>query len=78
MVIDGKEHPIAFLARYLTRIELKYGTLSTLISIVAWGFRKLCQCSTYAVEARVVFSNSSGYISSSGAGIKQVVKGIHC
>ena len=38
---DDIEHLIAFSAKHLTRIELKYGFLTTLVSLVAWAVRKL-------------------------------------
>ena len=36
---DKRERPIAFVARYLTKTEVKYGTLTTLVSVAAWVIR---------------------------------------
>ena len=42
------------MARYLTKIELKYGILVILVSIAAWEISKLRYYTTFAVEVRVV------------------------
>ena len=47
---DKGECPIAFVARYLTKMELKYGTLTTLVSVAAWAIRKLHHYTTFSRE----------------------------
>ena len=49
-----KEHPIAFLARYLTKIELKYSILTILVSVTAWVIRKQCYYTIFAVEVCII------------------------
>ena len=34
--LDKEEHPIGFVARYLKKTELKYGILTTLVSVTGW------------------------------------------
>ena len=51
---DKGECPIAFVARYLTKTELKYGTLTTLVSVAAWAIRRLCRYTTFAKEVHVI------------------------
>ena len=48
---NKKEHPIA---RYLTKTQLKYGMLTTQISVSAWEVWKLLYYTTFAVEVRVI------------------------
>ena len=52
--LDKGECPIAFVARYLMKMELKYGTLTTLVSISAWAIRKLRHYTTFAREVHII------------------------
>ncbi len=36
----GEERPVAFLSRYLTATEQKWGELEQVVSLVSWGLRK--------------------------------------
>ena len=56
---DRKKHPLAFEARNLTKIELKYGTMMILANIVAWEVRKIRCYTTLIAEFRAVFAKSS-------------------
>lgn len=38
--VGGAEKPVAFLSRYMTKTELKWGELEQLIALVSWGLRK--------------------------------------
>ena len=51
---DILEHPIAFVARYLTKTVLKYSTLSTLVSVAAWAIRKLRCYTIFSRELHVI------------------------
>ena len=48
------ECPIAFVARYLTKMELKYSTLYTLVSVTAWEIRKVHHYTMFAREVRII------------------------
>ena len=48
------------MARYLTKIELKYGILTTLVSVTACEIRKLCFYTMFAMEVHVVLSTMVG------------------
>ena len=52
---DEIEQLIAFATRYLTRTELKYDMLFTLVSITAWTVKKLCQYTMFTAELRIFF-----------------------
>ena len=47
------EHPIVFAARYLTRNELKFGMLTTLVRVVAWSVSRMHWYIIFAVEVRI-------------------------
>ena len=51
---DKGECPIAFVARYLTKMELKYGTLTTLVSVAAWAIRQLHRYTIFAKEVHII------------------------
>jgi RNase H-like domain found in reverse transcriptase len=51
---EGKENPVAFLSRYLTKTELKWSQLEQMVSLLSWGLRKLRRYSTYAKKIKVV------------------------
>ena len=51
---DKVECPIAFVARYLTKMELKYGTITTLVSVAVWAIRKLHRYTTFSREFCVI------------------------
>ena len=51
---NNEEHPIAFVARYLTSMQVKYTILTTLVSVAACAVRKLNCYTAYAVIIRVV------------------------
>lgn len=38
--VRGVERPVAFLSRYLTKTEQKWGELEQLVSVLSWGLRK--------------------------------------
>ena len=42
------------MARYLTKKELKYGNLTTLVSVEAWAIRQLRGYTTFAKEVRII------------------------
>ena len=46
--------PIAFVARNLTKMELKCGILTTLVSVTAWSIRTLCCYTTYSRELCII------------------------
>ncbi len=38
--VQGEERPVAFLSRYLSKTESKWGAVEQLVSLVSWGLRK--------------------------------------
>ncbi len=38
--MQGEERPVAFLSRYLSKTEGKWGEVEQLVSLVSWGLRK--------------------------------------
>ena len=54
MGCDEIQHALVLEARYLTRMELNYSRLTTVVSIVGWVMRKLCQFIMFTAEVTVV------------------------
>ena len=46
--------PVAFVSRYLTRLERRLGVLTRLVAVTAWAVRKLRRYTTFAQEVRVI------------------------
>ena len=45
---EGSKRPVAFISRYLTKTEEKWGDIEKTVSLASWALRKLRRYSTYA------------------------------
>ena len=54
-----EECPIAFLARFLTKIELKYSIFTTLVSVTAWAIKKLHHYTIFTMEVCIVLPTTA-------------------
>jgi ubiquinone biosynthesis protein Coq4 len=48
------ERPVAFLSRYLSKTELKWGHLEQAVALVSWGLRKARRYTSLAPEIVIV------------------------
>lgn len=48
--MKGVERPVAFLSRYLTKTEQKWGRLEQQVAVLAWGLRKARRYTSLAPE----------------------------
>ena len=55
---DKSECLVTFVAKYLTKMELKYGTLMTLVSIATWAIKKLHCYTIFVREVHVILASS--------------------
>ena len=54
-----EECPIAFLARFLTKIESKYSIFTTLVSVTAWAIKKLHHYTIFTMEVCIVLPTTA-------------------